>query len=52
MDKNIGHHPKKKKKGRQKCSNVYTFFTSTLKEIKALGWDIIREIKIWIVFHR
>ena len=24
---------------RQKCSNVYTFFTSTLKEITALGCD-------------
>ena len=26
----------KEKKERQKCSNVYTFFTSTLKEITAL----------------
>jgi hypothetical protein len=25
LDKNIGHHPKKKKKERQKCSNVYLF---------------------------
>jgi len=37
LDKNIGHHPKKKKKECQKCSNVYTFFTSTLKEITALA---------------
>ncbi len=34
---NIGHHPKKKKKERQKCSDVYMFFTSTLKEITAEG---------------
>ena len=26
----------KEKKERQKCSNVYTFFTSALKEITAL----------------
>jgi len=29
----------KEKKERQKCSNVYTFFTSALKEITALGCD-------------
>jgi len=30
----IGHHPKKISE-RQMCFNVYTFFTSTLKEITA-----------------
>ena len=34
-EENIRRHLKKKKKERQKCSNVYTFFTSTLKEITA-----------------
>jgi hypothetical protein len=34
-EENIGRHLKKKKKERQKCSDVYTFFTSTLKEITA-----------------
>ena len=33
--KNIGRHLKKKKMEHQKCSNVYMFFTSMLKEITA-----------------
>jgi hypothetical protein len=36
LDKNIGHHPKKKKKGMSKVVvPMSMFFTSTLKEITA-----------------
>ena len=54
LGKNIGRHLKKKKKEHQQCSNVYTFFTSLLKEITALWilekwWEAVLCPGLWYI---